>query len=206
MSRWVSLLCVFKVIPFLVDFALIFRILAFFPRNSVSAAGRRQWKKFAAIAFPALIKVPRLVFICRYIEFVHSVGLTSANMPEVIARVNQKQYALTEWTLMLADELYCTIFFCVKLYELGWGWGEDKHVSRNFLDTLRKILISAMACFVIPSIMLIALIVMQALRYKPDLEGYVFATFVPMTVISAALVSAIRGWRKLRFLTTTPLP
>lgn len=174
------------VIPFLVDFTLILRILAFFPRHSVSAVGRGQWKKFAAIAFPSLIKLPRLVLIAHYIHFVHSVATTSTTMPEVIYRVNQEQWALFEWALMLADELYCTVFFCVKLYELGWGWGEDKHVSRNFLDTLRKILISAMACFIIPSILLVALIVMQALRYRPDLEGYVFATFVPMTVISAA--------------------
>ncbi len=117
-------------------------------------------------------------------------------MADIVVRVNQKQWALTEWALMLADELYCTVFFCIKLYELGWGWGEDKHVSRNFLDTLRRILISAFACFIVPSFFLIALIVMQALLYRPDLEGYVFATFVPLTVISAAFGKSrrCRGW------------
>jgi hypothetical protein len=126
--------------------------------------------------------------------------MIATDMADVVARVNQEQWALIEWTLMLADELYCTAFFCVKLYQLGWGWGEDKHVSHSFLGTLRRILLSALACFVIPSILLIALIVMQALRYRPDLEGYVFATFVPMTVISAAFCKykgcCVVGWRK----------
>lgn len=173
-------------IPFLVDFTLILRILAFFPHNSASASGRNRWKRYAAIAFPTLIKIPRAILICHYIQFVHSATLAASDMADVVVRVNQKQWALIEWSLMLADELYCTMFFCMKLYELGWGWGDDKHVSRNFLHTLKRILISAFACFIIPSFLLIALIVMQALRFRPDLEGYVFATFVPVTVISSA--------------------
>lgn len=172
------------------------RILAFFPHNSAFAAGRNSWKRWAAIAFPTAIKVPRAVVICHYIQFVHASALLATDMADIVVRVNQKQWALTEWALMLADELYCTVFFCIKLYELGWGWGEDKHVSRNFLDTLRRILISAFACFIVPSFFLIALIVMQALLYRPDLEGYVFATFVPLTVISAAFGKSrrCRGW------------
>ena len=162
------------------------RMLAFFPHHSASATGRYRWKRWAAIAFPSLIKIPRAVVICRYLLFVHTSALESSNLGEVLIKGNRKQWALTEWTLMLADELYCTSFFCIKLYELGWGWGEDKHVSRNFLDTLQKIIISAFACFVIPSFLLIALITMQAMRYRPDLEGYVVITFAPMTVICAA--------------------
>ncbi|SPO28840.1 uncharacterized protein UTRI_05155_B [Ustilago trichophora] len=195
-SIYTTLIAFSMTIPYLVDFTLVLRILAFFPHNSVAAAGRNRWKRWAAVAFPALIKVPRAIVICYYIQFVHTAALKASNMAEVVILVNQKQWALTEWTLMLADELYCTTFFCVKLYELGWGWGEDKHVSRNFLDTLRRILISAFACFIVPSFLLIALIVMQALKYRPDLEGYVFATFVPLTVISAAF------GRSNKFLTT----
>lgn len=191
-------------IPFLVDFTLILRILAFFPVTSAAAAGRRQWKRWAAIAFPALIKIPRIVLICHYIQFVHDCALRASDMATVVTMVNQKQYALIEWTLMLADGLYCTIFFCVKLYELGWGWGEDKHVSRSFLETLRRILISAFACFVLPSFLLITLIVMQATLYRPDIEGYVFVTFIPMTVISAASGKSREGHgsRAMRHLTT----
>ena len=170
----------------MVDFTLILRILAFFPLNSASATGRYRWKRWAAIAFPSLIKIPRIIVIGHYVHFVYTSASAASNLADVVVRSNQKQWNLAEWSLMLADELYCTAFFCIKLYELGWGWGEDKHVSRNFLDTLQKIIISAFACFVIPSFLLIVLIGMQAPRYRPDLEGYVFVTFVPMTVISAA--------------------
>ncbi|CBQ69842.1 hypothetical protein sr15760 [Sporisorium reilianum SRZ2] len=186
---YTTLIALSMFIPFIVDFTLILRILAFFPRSSVAASGRGEWKRWAVIAFPTLIKIPRAVLICHYIAFVHSVSLVATDMADVVARVNQRQWALIEWILMLSDELYCTIIFCIKLRQVGWGWGQDKHVSRTFLDTLKKILVSAMACFVVPSFLLIALIVMQALRYRPDLEGYVFATFVPMTVISAAFAT-----------------
>lgn len=176
----------FAAIPFLVDFTLVLRILAFFPRNSAAASGRHSWKRWAAIVFPSLIKIPRLIVICRYIYFVHTEALGAPNMGYMIVRMNRTQWALIEWSLMLADELYCTTFFCIKLYELGWGWGEDKHVSRNFLDTLKRILISALASFMLPSFLLITLIVMQVLRHRPDIEGYIFITFSPLTVISAA--------------------
>ena len=170
----------------MVDFTLILRILAFFPTNSTAATGPYRWKRWAAIASPSLIKIPRVILISHYVHFVYTCGLVATDMSDIVVRVNKEQWALTEWSLMLADQLYCTIFFCIKLYELGWGWGEDKHVSRNFLDTLRRILISALASFVIPSFLLITLIAMQALLYKPWIEGYIFATFVPLTVISAA--------------------
>ncbi|KAJ1018164.1 hypothetical protein NDA16_005030 [Ustilago loliicola] len=195
---YTALIALSMAIPFLVDFTLILRILAFFPTNSTAATGPYRWKRWAAIAFPSLIKIPHVILISHYVHFVYTCGLVATDMSDIVVRVNKEQWALTEWSLMLADEFYCTIFFCIKLYELGWGWGEDKHVSRNFLDTLRRILISALASFVIPSFLLITLFAMQALLYKPWIEGYIFATFVPLTVNSAAFATiwpAIRADR-----------
>lgn len=148
---YTSLIALSMAIPFLVDFTLILRILAFFPHHSTAATGPYRWKRWAAIAFPSLIKIPRVILICHYVHFVYTCGLVATDMSDIVVRVNKEQWALIEWSLMLADELYCTTFFCLKLYELGWGWGEDKHVSRNFLDTLRRILINALASFIIPS-------------------------------------------------------
>ncbi|KAI3483926.1 hypothetical protein L1887_53082 [Cichorium endivia] len=179
-----------------------------FPRHLCGRRGTKTMEAMGRHRIPRLDQDPRIVLICHYIRFVHDCALRASDMATVVTMVNQKQYALIEWTLMLADGLYCTIFFCVKLYELGWGWGEDKHVSRSFLETLRRILISAFACFVLPSFLLITLIVMQATLYRPDIEGYVFVTFIPMTVISAAsatLWPAIRAEQHRRKMLVAPI-
>ncbi|KAN0063943.1 hypothetical protein ACQY0O_003549 [Thecaphora frezii] len=180
-SRYISVIILAFFIPFLCDFTLILRILAFFPRGSVP-----RWKPLAAVAFPSLIKIPRLVYIIMYINYCWHAATDAGSMLVIVNRVNQVQYAVVEWSLMLADQLYCTGFLLYKLYGLGWGWGDEKHVGNSILMTLRTIIYSALASFAIPSFFVVTLIVMQTTHFNPEIEGYIFSTLIPLSIGAAA--------------------
>ncbi|EPQ27967.1 uncharacterized protein PFL1_04294 [Pseudozyma flocculosa PF-1] len=199
--RYTTLITLSMVIPFLCDFTLILRILAFYPRGSAP-----RWKPALIIAYPVLSKIVRMVFIVLYIHFCWQATDNAPDMNSIIYRVNQVQYAVVEWAVMLSDQLYCTIFLLYKLYGLGWGWGDEKHISGSLLSTLRTIMYSALASFAIPSFFLIALITMQVSHYRPDIEGYVFATTIHLHVACAAfacLWPAIRSDRQSKHRATT---
>ncbi|PWN50559.1 hypothetical protein IE53DRAFT_88751 [Violaceomyces palustris] len=193
-ARYTTIIAIGFFIPFLADFTLLFRILAFYPPRSCS-----WWKPLVAVAFPALVKVPRFIIIIMYVHYCWRATDNAGSMAIVVNRVNQTQLAVCDWGMMLADQLYCTLFLMNKLYRLGWGWGDEKFVSRSFISTLRAVLYSALASFAIPTFFLIALIIMQVLKYRPDLEGYVFTTFFHVSIAGTAfacLWPAIRADRR----------
>lgn len=99
-------------------------------------------------------------------------------MAEVVLAITDTQLSTVEWSLMLADQLYCTFFLVAKLYSLGWGWwvtalgvasvlasrksiadhlsfhfpfilrGDSKRISGSLLESIKLVLVSALASFV----------------------------------------------------------
>ncbi|KAG6856474.1 hypothetical protein H0H87_004053 [Tephrocybe sp. NHM501043] len=135
--------------PMIIDSVLIFRLLAFYPRMTTPRS-----TFFAVLAFPVVIKSAR--FICVTI-FLHKLGKTDGQgSVTVLAQKTwfRNPYLVSEWSLQIADNLYCTSFFFWKLRRFYMG-GDNSFLVRNksLLARLRGIFAIALANFVFPLFM-----------------------------------------------------
>lgn len=134
---------VFKwLVPPLTDTALIFRLLAFYPDTLHS-----QQKRAAIVAFPVLIKVPRLVAIIINLTY----ACKSYLSPTLISWTKTLKFQLMEVSLQILDNSYVSTFLLIRSYRFSHA---SSHLSICSSQTQRRarLLIESITMSFVPAI------------------------------------------------------
>ncbi|KAG6909187.1 hypothetical protein DXG01_001701 [Tephrocybe rancida] len=177
----------------IIDSVLVFRLLAFYPSICTP---RRTY--FMVLAFPVTVKCARLTCVTL---FLHNIGQARTDGPGGIFTVvggfwYRNPYLVAEWSLQIADNLYCTLFFLWKLRKFYNGEHNNK-LTRNktLLARLRSIFAIALANFVFPLFMNIAqlILVLRDVHYPRGAEILMANLYVAIIGLLFATVWAGRN-------------
>ncbi|KAG6909190.1 hypothetical protein DXG01_001704 [Tephrocybe rancida] len=174
----------------IIDSVLLFRLLAFYPSICTP---RRTY--FIVLAFPITVKCARLTCVTL---FLYNVGRTSTDGPGDIFTVVESfwyrnPYLVAEWSLQIADNLYCTLFFLWKLRKFYNGEHNRRPArDKTLLARLRSIFAIALANFVFPLFMNVAqlILVLRDVHYPRGSEVLISNLYVAIIGLLFATVWA----------------
>lgn len=171
---WVVSDCILFFIPLVTDCSLPLRILAFYPPQVAS------WQKRAAvIAFPVLMKIPRLIVVSMFTNV--AVQNSSGGIAQAATALTHQPYAIIEWSMQLADTGYCTAFLLWKLHTFG----SSNFRSKSLAAIIKRVAYTVLGTFFIPVCLTTAVIVCQASGLPPLQWSNTLVANVYVSVIGA---------------------
>ncbi|UZJ57344.1 hypothetical protein CBS101457_006664 [Exobasidium rhododendri] len=171
--------------PWVTDCALVFKILYFYPRTLYS-----RKKQVSIGAFPALIKVPRLVVI-----IINLVIMCRAFAKQETTWASGLKFQVAEIAMQVADNSYCSsilLYKSWKFYSASSG-----HVSRTARAQRRaRHIVESIAMSFVPALCIqIAFLVVQAIpgdnAYELlEAQNYLFIFNVYVSLIFSILATS----------------
>ena len=173
------------IVPWLTDCALVFKILYFYPRSLYN-----RKKQVTMVAFPAIIKVPRLVVIA-----INLVIMCRAFTAQETTWANGLKFQVAEIAMQVADNSYCS---SILLYK-SWRFfsASSNRVSRTARAQRRaRHIIESIAMSFVPALCIqIAFLVVQAIPGNDanrlvEAQNYLFIFNVYISLIFSILATS----------------
>ncbi|KIY44602.1 hypothetical protein FISHEDRAFT_10714, partial [Fistulina hepatica ATCC 64428] len=144
--------------PIFIDSILLFRIVAFYPRQLTSFS-----KYVLILALPVTVKTARFIVISLFLYHIAH-GASTVGVAEFASSVwPRNRYMITEWSLAMVDNLYSTSFFLWKLGAFYLTRLRDPAGSSNsdFLAHVRNLLVMMLGNFIFPFFLTVIQIILN---------------------------------------------
>ncbi|KAI0319682.1 hypothetical protein OF83DRAFT_1169970 [Amylostereum chailletii] len=173
--------CFNSQIPIILDSILLLRLVAVFPRHSMSPL-----KFHAIMALPVLMKIGRITNGVVYIVWLANkletgTGDISATISKIVAPGVQPA-----WFLALFDNMYTSIAFLIKLYGGSIGGIRRAHMNKTVAQNIFALFWIASFNFVFPVLFNVALLVLYG-----DTTRYTAAACVEEVTVYANIIGVV---------------
>ncbi|KIY49055.1 hypothetical protein FISHEDRAFT_27846, partial [Fistulina hepatica ATCC 64428] len=178
--------------PLFTDSVLLLRVVAFYPRASTPF-----YVYAAVLSLPLVLKAGRLVAIIGFLISLHANRDGSMN---IIFSLHwpRNPWLMGEWSLQVADNVYCTAFFLGKLYCFYQRDGAQFLVrNATLLSRVRAMFVIALSNFVFPLFFSVAQITLTATQrfYEHGVQVMIANMYANILgVLFATVLASGRAW------------